>query len=117
MQFSVHPESSYLRVEMTGLPSAPEVQAMFAELAKQAGDAPRVMIELRVDECLNFVEVVEVMSSLPDLGLRHDGRLALVITEDRMRASAQFAETVGVNRGFAVRVFDRRDAAFAWLGA
>src|SRR5262249_26786248 len=83
MGFTVHPESSYLRVEMTGLPSAAEVEAMFTELAKRAAGAPpRAMIELLVEQCLNFLDVVQVMSTLPGLGFPSDYRLALLITDD-----------------------------------
>jgi hypothetical protein len=101
---------------MSGLPTVDEARAMFRQLAKAEGP-PRALIELLVDQCLNFLETVQVMSDLPTLGLPSGYRLALLITDDRMRASAQFAETVAVNRGVAVKTFDRRDEALRWLGA
>lgn len=116
MQFSIQPEQNYLRVQMSGLPTADEARAMFRQLA-QAGGPPRALIELRVAQCLNFLDTVQVMSALPAMGFPGGYRLALLITDDSMRASAQFAETVGVNRGVAVKAFDVRDEALRWLGA
>ncbi|HUQ24616.1 MAG TPA: hypothetical protein VM140_03020 [Burkholderiales bacterium] len=117
MEFQLHSEPTYLRAEMSGVPSAGEVHAMFEEMARRhaAGAPPRALIELQVEQCLNFLDTVQVMSELPALGLPADYRLALLITDDKMRASAQFAETVAVNRGLAVRAFRERDAALRWL--
>ena len=117
MQFSVHPESSYLRVEMSGLPTPAEVHAMFVAMVRQQNAAPRALIELQVAQCLNFLDAMTVMSALPSLGFPAGYRLALLIADEKMRESAEFAETVGVNRGIAVRVFEQRDAALAWLAA
>jgi hypothetical protein len=119
MEFSVHPESSYLRVEMSGVPSSQEVHAMFQEMARRhaGGEPPRALIELQVAQCLNFLDTIQVMSELPAMGFPDNYRLALLITDDKMRASAQFAETVAVNRGLAVRAFQERDAALRWLDA
>ena len=116
MEFTLKSEPSYLRVQMTGLPTADEVRGMFQQLAKMKGP-PRTLIELLVDQCLSFLDTMKVMSDLPLLGLPGDYRLALLITDEKMRESAEFAETVAVNRGIAVRVFDQRDAALAWLAA
>ena len=91
---------------------------MFREMARRVGEAPpRALIELLVEHCLNLLDTMQAMSILPTLGFPSDYRLALLITDEKMRSSAQFAETVGVNRGIAVRVFDDRDAALRWLGA
>ena len=117
MRFSLHPQPTHLRVEMSGLPTSSEVHAMFVEMVRQKNTPARALIELQVDQCLNFLDTMQVMSQLPVLGFPADYRLALVITDEKMRASAQFAETVAVNRGIAVRVFDERDAALRWLGA
>jgi hypothetical protein len=118
MRFSLHPRPTHLQVEMSGMPSAAEVRAMFTEMAQHVKQtAPRALIELQVEQCLDFLDTMQVMSALPGLGFPAGYRLALVITDEKMRASAQFAETVGVNRGIAVRVFDERDAALRWLDA
>jgi hypothetical protein len=43
--------------------------------------------------------------------------LAVVIPPGKsQRASAEFAETVAVNRGIAMKIFMNRDSAFTWLG-
>ena len=117
MRFSLHPQPTHLRIEMSGMPTPEEVHAMFVEMARQKGGPARALVELQVEQCLNFLDTMQVMSELPALGFPSHYRLALVITDEKMRASAEFAETVGVNRGIAVRVFDRTDADLIWLGA
>jgi len=116
MQFSLHPQPTYLRVEMSGMPTPAEVHSMFVEMARQKNEPARALIELRVEQCLSFMDTMQVMSQLSSLGFPSNYRLALVITDEKMRASAAFAETVGVNRGIAVRVFEERDVALRWLG-
>ncbi|HKP33650.1 MAG TPA: hypothetical protein VJT70_02570 [Sphingomicrobium sp.] len=117
MPFSLHPESSHLRVEMTGLPTPGEVHAMFVAMVKYRQGPPRALIELQVEQCLSMLDTMTVMSAVSSLGFPADYRLALFIADETMRESAEFAETVGINRGIVVRVFDRRDAALAWLVA
>jgi len=117
MRFSLHPQPTHLLVEMSGMPTPDEVHAMFVELARQKTTPPCALVELQVEQCLSFMDTMQVMSALPALGFPTGYRLALVITDEKMRASAQFAETVAVNRGVAVRVFDERDAAVRWLAA
>lgn len=117
MRFSVHPEPSLLRVEMSGLPTPGEVHAMFVAMVKEKAAPPRALIELQVDQCLSLLDTMTVMSAVPSLGFPADYRLALLITDERMRESAEFAETVAVNRGIAVRVFDQREAALTWLAS
>jgi hypothetical protein len=117
MQFSIHSEPSHLRIAMSGRPTPSEVHAMFVAMVRQPNAPPRALIELQVEQCLNLLDTMTVMSALPSLGFPAGYRLALVIADEKMRESAEFAETVGVNRGIAVRVFDLKDAALAWLAA
>src|SRR5688572_5804846 len=98
MQYSLHPEASYLRVQMSGMPSKDEVRDMFVAMAREAASGPRALIVLRVDDCLNFLDTMQVMAELAVMGVPPGYRLALLITDEKMRASAQFAETAGVNR-------------------
>ena len=90
---------------------------MFEEMARRhaAGGPPRALIELRVAHCLNLLETMNVVSALPEAGFPPGYKIALLITDAKMRDSAGFAETAAVNRGIPLRAFDEREAALRWL--
>ena len=112
MAFAIRPAGAHLDVNLTGLPGKAEFESLFGEMRRQGGAALRALIELRTEGCLDTLDTMDVVSSLP-----RDCRIALLITDERMRDSAEFAETVAVNRGIAVRMFDRRASAERWLDA
>ena len=118
MRVDIRAESPYLLVDLTGSPTRLEIQALFEAMPRTLeGRAPRALIELHVDHCLDSLDTLEAISAIPQLHFPMGYRIALLITDESMRASAEFAETVAVNRGIAVRVFDRRDPALHWLGS
>lgn len=112
MAYAIRPAGAHLDVDLTGLPGKADFETLFGEIRRQGGAVMRVLIEFRTETCLDTLDTLDVVSGLP-----RDCRIALLITDERMRDSAQFAETVAVNRGIAVRMFDRRSSAEHWLDA
>ena len=114
----MRPAGAHVEVEVSGPVSKSEWQSMFERLGQsvQSGRAG-ALIALHVDECLNSLDTLDVVTAIPLLGLPPDFRIALLVDNDSMRASAEFAETVAINRGIAVRAFAERGPAVSWLEA
>lgn len=118
MAYALRPEGAHVVVTLTGLPTLGEIHAMFQEIRHQPSNgAPRALVELRVQACLGAVETLDVIQDLPRLGFPPGYRIALLPTAAFMHASAEFAETVAINRGIPVRTFEERGAALSWLDA
>jgi|SRR3954468_24031854 hypothetical protein len=118
MRFSIRPAGAHLEVDVSGPATKSEWQAMFEKVGESMRDGRvRALIELHVDECLDSLDTLDVVTAIPRLGLRADYRIALLVESDAMRPSAEFAETVAVNRGIPVRTFDQRGPALTWLDA
>ena len=111
----MRPQGSHLLVDVTGVPRKAEMHGLFKEIRRRGEAALRTLIELRTEACLDVLDTLDVVSGIPSLGLPPGYRIALLITDDAMRPSAEFAETVAFNRGIAVRVFDERAPAERWL--
>ncbi|MGE5639105.1 MAG: hypothetical protein ACM30H_03350 [Clostridia bacterium] len=118
MAYAIRPEGAHLVVTLTGLPTLGEVHAMFQEIRRQASQGiPRALVELQVQACLGAVETLDAIQELPRLGFPQGYRIALLPTAAFMHSSAEFAETVALNRGIPVRTFGERGAAVSWLDA
>jgi hypothetical protein len=118
MAYAIRPEGAHVVVILTGTPSPGEIHAMFQEIRRRASEGtPRALVELQVQACLGAVETLDVIQDLPRLGFPPGYRIALLATAAFMHASAEFAETVALNRGIPVRTFEERGAAVSWLDA
>ncbi len=118
MGYAIHPEGTHVVAVLTGTPTPGEIHAMFQDIRRRASQgAPRALVELQVQACLGTVDTLDVIQDLPRLGFPPGYRIALLATAAFMYSSAEFAETVAVNRGIPVRTFEERGAALSWLDA
>jgi hypothetical protein len=114
VDYSIRQEEGILVVDMSGDPSAADVRAMFAALLRH-GEIRRALLVMRTAQCLSLPDTMDVVAALPKMGFPRDYRIALLTTDDAMRATSQFAEDVAVNRGIALHTFSERDKALSWL--
>jgi hypothetical protein len=117
-QITIEPTPRYLHVRVTGDNSRETVLAYLAEVRQTCLDQGRtgVLIEEHLrGPSLDLVSIFRMIASRAEqdaVGLR----IAFVDTNPEHAADRmQFAETVAVNRGIQVRVFERAEDAAAWL--
>lgn len=64
----------------------------------------------------SMVDMVELPQQYSDQGLSREMRIAVVMpTAENLHGTAEFYETVCVNRGWQVQTFPARDEAIGWL--
>lgn len=109
--------SDYLHARVTGTNSRENVVAYMREIRDECerSDCRRVLVEENLDgPRLDFVDIFTmVVTGVREfLGVFH--KLAYVDV-NQMGDMGDIAETVGVNRGIPVAVFNSVDAARDWL--
>ncbi len=118
MMFQVRSAGTHLHVELSGAPTEPDIRAMLEELLRQsqATKLLKALVEVRLAFGLDPVSTKDLVLALPAM-FPPEFRIAVLLLDDAARSSARFAEDVAFNRGIAVRVFDEREKALAWLSA
>ena len=107
---------NYLHVIVTGENSRETVENYMAEVRKEceSQDCFRLLIEERLEgPRLPVMDIFSIVSegAMSALGVFE----AIAYLDEKMGDTAEFAETVAINRGMPLAVFDTVDAARDWL--
>lgn len=105
-------------VRVTGRHKRPEDSLVLQQLARKVGEeqeCQRFLFDMTLAEIIGgTMETFETGTVPADQDHKQTGqRIALVYTGDL--SEHEFMETVAVNRGYQLRVFDRMDEALEWL--
>jgi hypothetical protein len=106
----------YLKVTVAGTNSREAVMAYFADLREEClrRHRSRVLIEERLDG--PRLDVMDVFTIASEGSINALGEFdAIAYVDSRMGSMAEFAETVAVNRGMPVAIFNNVDDAERWL--
>ncbi len=106
----------YIAATITGTNSrtavAQYLQEVLAESVRQ--DCFRVLIDERLEG--PRLDVMEVFAVVSEGSMKALGRFeAMAYVDEQMGDMASFAETVAINRGMPIAVFDNLEDARAWL--
>jgi hypothetical protein len=116
MRHQVRQEGNILMVELSGRPTEERMHALISDLLKTVDRGVRgTLVELRAIRSMGPVAAKSLVTSLPQRGVPRDHRIALLLMDESPGVDARFAETVAVNRGIAMSVFEDRDCALRWL--
>ena len=119
MKYAIDADHEFLRVTMSGRqddePPSHVCKVVLMESARL--QRPRILIELDQEAPLSPVSQYQLVSRLPELGLRDEQRIALVHRTKEMQRASEFINTVAWNRALNVRSFPDVDAAKIWLRA
>lgn len=125
VSLSFDPDQSLLRVAADGPFSLPEAQTQFTELVERLLEhrAERVLLDGRsvtgrpgiMQRFLYGEFVADAVDELGIRGLARPPMFAYVLVEPLLDPG-RFGETVAVNRGVNLKVFDNMSDAESWLG-
>ena len=107
---------TYMHATITGANSRDTVSQYLHELQQECSkrDCFRVLIE----ECLEGprLDAMEVFALVSEGSMNALGKFeAIAYVDQKMGEMAEFAETIAVNRGIPVSVFENVDDAKGWL--
>lgn len=115
----VREENGYLHVRVTGDNSLDNVRGYFRsalQACARLGHANLLIEENLQGRRLSVADIFHVTVELVEQSRLILRRLAYVdVNPDRSMENTRFAETVAVNRGISMRVFETLDEARAWL--
>ena len=117
MKYSIEADAEFLRVTMSGRqddePPSHVCKVILMESARLS--RPRILIELDQDAPLSMVSQHQLVTRLPELGMTHAHRIALVHRRAEHQDKNQYINTVGKVRDIKVRNFEDTETAKAWL--
>jgi hypothetical protein len=125
MQLDMHPESDLLRVHATGEFSLREAKRTFLELMEAVAvhKSKKVLLDGRTlggkpGTIERFYYGAFAAQSVTDFGKRGVSRATqfAYVLKQPVLDPEKFGETVAVNRGMNIKVFDSLTEAFQWLG-
>jgi hypothetical protein len=88
---------------------------MLVDMARESKTAGVARALLECNSPLSPASVLSLVGSLGDIGFPADYKFALLTTHEGARETAEFAETVGMNRSWRIRSFTDRGLALSWL--
>lgn len=114
-------EGSILRVDISGdrtkgdlTSSAKEAWREVARVARDK-NLRRILVISRATGNYPTLSAFQINSTLEDCGVQRGWVIAFVNIDPDSYQDIKFAETVAVNRGFTVKVFNNTDKARMWL--
>ena len=117
MQYTIEADEEFLRVKVSGRdidqPPSDVCAAVLGESAKRGRNC--ILIELDQKFPLSAGNQYALVTRLPQLGLTHEHRIALVHRTPQMQRANEFVNVVAENQGVQVRNFPDTDIAMAWL--
>ena len=107
-------------IHVAGRHKRPEDSLVLQQLARDIGDehgCQRFLFDMTHAEIITKTFDTYETGTVPSYSNHKQAgqRIALVYTGDL--AEQNFMETVAVNRGYQLRVFDKMDKALEWLGS
>ena len=121
--FAVDAERDYLRVEVSGNRS-PDIEQGLRDIMTVWSRVTDICRETNTEKVLAVLQLkgeVPVMGSYnvvthaDQFGWSRRLRMAVVDLNDESREGNRFTETVAVNRGYQIKVFDNENDAKDWL--
>ena len=117
MQYTIHADEEFLRVEISGRdtdrPPSEVCAQVLAESRRRS--RRRILIELDQKVPLSPTSQHQLVTNLPKLGFTANERVALVHRTPEHQNANHFISLVGKNHGVVVRNFSGVDAAKDWL--
>lgn len=113
--------ADHLRVEVSGHRTpgreVEDAVAVWSEVADRcrAASLPRILAVMKLSGRLPTMAAFDIAHAPDSFGWSREFQLALVDLNEESRKDNLFTETIAVNRGFRVKVFDNEDDARAWL--
>lgn len=117
MKYSIEADAEFLRVTMSGRQDdqAPSDVCKVILMESARLSRPRILIELDQAAPLSVVSQHQLVTRLPELGMTHEQRIALVHRTPEHQEKNQYINTVGKARDINVRNFEDTETAKAWL--
>ena len=111
----------YLRVEISGtrtrsreVDDAIKVWSQVAEIGK-AKNITHILAIIEITGFMPTMASFDIGNLAEKFGWRRSFKLAVVTSDEESRKANLFTETVAVNRGFDVKIFDNEQNAKIWL--
>lgn len=118
---TVKEKGNHIRVEVTGkripgkeVEDAGIIWSQVSEICRTK-NIDKILLVSKVTGPLSFLASFNIAATPKDYGWSHRLRLAAVILDEEARKGYLFSETVGVNRGYIVKIFDNEQDAKTWL--
>ena len=114
---TIHEKPTYLHIIVTGQNRRENVERYLEELLKEcrARNCFRVLLEERLEgPRLGTVDVFEIVSNRTE-GIPKPLEAVAFVDVNAQGDLMQFAETVAINRGFLMKVFNTVSDAEKWL--
>jgi hypothetical protein len=100
------------------LESSEQILRQIAQSCRQHEQLHVLIDATRLPEkSLSVIDLYQLGSNLQAYGFGVGHRMAILCNPGESTQRGKFFELVAVNRGNSVRVFDKREAALAWLNA
>ena len=121
LEISIQEFPDYLRVELSGARTSGREKEDAIDIWRQVIEAcqtsgvNRILVISRVSGRIPTLDAYEVAGHPEKFGWSRDYKMALVDLDEESLQDNLFAETVAVNRGFDVKVFDNEKEAEIWL--
>lgn len=114
-------DAEVLRVEITGVRSNDDLTSCekkaWREVAKIAREKnlAKILVISNATGRYPTWDAYQINSSLEECGIQREWKIAFVNLDQDSFQEVKFAETVAVNRGFNVSVFNKQENALKWI--
>ena len=115
MEFSISRNAKHVSVQISGIATESEKRQMLATLAHESRSTGLAHALLLCSSPLDSVSVLALVNDLRALGFPANYKFALLVSDEKTRETAEFAETAAANRGWQLKSFTDRSQALAWL--
>ncbi|HEY6821884.1 MAG TPA: hypothetical protein VI321_07670 [Burkholderiales bacterium] len=115
MEFAISLDAKRVMVRISGTATESEKRQMLAALVQESTKAGLTHALLLCSSPLDSVSILALMNDLGAIGFPANYKFAVLVSDEKTRETADFAETAAVNRGWQLKSFTDRAQAIAWL--